>query len=260
MRELGLARRLASGGPVVCGWSGLSDPLIGEAIAAAGFEAVCVDCQHGHQGLEMLKATLLGIVAGGAAPVMRIPLDDVALGARALDLGFEAVIAPMVNSRADAEHLVDALKYPPLGNRSWGPARMMHVWNHDGATLDANTWLGAANGLQLVLAMIETGAAVEAAGDIAAVEGIDGLFIGPADLSISLSGGTAVDPQGADVVAAMDTVAEACATHGKLATGYAQSGEIAANYRARGFRLIAGGTDYGYIREGARAKRAELGG
>ena len=249
-----LAHRLKAGETLLCGWTQLADPLAAEAIAASGFPAVNIDCQHGYAGYEAMKASLFGVLAGGAAPIVRIPHGDFAFAARALDLGAEAVIAPMINSASDAKRYVEAAKYPPLGERSWGPSRMMHVWG-----MDKDQWLAAANGLQLTLAMIETRAAVDAVDEIAAVEGIDGLFIGPADMSVSASGGAAMDPENSSVLATMDAVADACKRHGKFATGYAQSPKLADEYRKRGYCLIACGSDYRFICAGATATLQQYG-
>ncbi|MCC0016910.1 MAG: hypothetical protein H6878_11625 [Rhodobiaceae bacterium] len=248
MGKPSLAARLKAGEFILSGWSQLSDPLATEAIAAAGFSAICIDCQHGYAGYEGMKANVLACAAGGAAPIVRMPHGDYAFAARALDMGAEAVIAPMINSLEDAHRLVEATRYPPVGERSWGPARMMHVWG-----MDKDAWAREGNTLQLVFAMIETEAAVAAADAIAGVDGVDGLFIGPADMSLSASRGGLVDPDAASVLAGMDAVAAACKAHGKLATGYAQTPKLADAYRARGFRLVCCGSDYGFVREGARA-------
>lgn len=250
-----LAARLAAGEFVLSGWVQLADPLASEAVAAAGFGAVCIDCQHGYAGYEAAKANVLAVTAGGASPIVRMPHGDLAFGARALDLGAEALIAPMVNSADDARALVHATRYPPVGERSWGPSRMMHVWG-----MDADTWVGQANKVQLVLAMIETRQAVSAAAEIAAVEGIDGLFIGPADMSLSALEGAGARPEDASVFEAMDAVAEACANNGKHACGYAQTPKLAEGFRARGFRLVCCGSDYGFIRAGAAAALENFGG
>ena len=95
--------------------------------------------------------------------------------------------------------------------------------------------------------------------EIAAVEGIDGLFIGPADMSVSASQGAAMDPENDSVLKTMDAVAEACNRHGKYATGYAQSPKLADEYRKRGFRLISCGSDYRFICAGAAATLKQFG-
>ena len=249
-----LARRPKAGETLLTGWVQLADPLVAEAVAASGFPVVNIDCQHGYTGYEAMKANLFGVIAGGGTPIVRIPHGDFAFAARALDLGAEAIIAPMINSAADARRYVEAVKYPPVGERSWGPSRMTHVWG-----MDKDQWLKEANELQLALAMIETRAAVEAVDEIAAVEGIDGLFIGPADMSVSASQGAAMDPENDSVLKTMDAVAEACNRHGKYATGYAQSPKLADEYRKRGFRLISCGSDYRFICAGAAATLKQFG-
>lgn len=255
MGKPSLSARLRGGEFVLSGWAQLSDPLATEAIAGAGFGAICIDCQHGYAGYDGMKANVLACAAGGAAPIVRMPHGDFAFGARALDMGAEAVIAPMINSAQDAHRLVEVTKYPPVGERSWGPARMMHMWG-----MDKDAWAREGNALQLVFAMIETDAAVAAADAIAGVEGVDGLFIGPNDMSLSASRGAYTDPEAASVVAAMDAVAAACKAHGKFATGYAQTPKLADAYRARGFCLVCCGSDYGFVREGALATLAKFSG
>ena len=153
-----------------------------ETIAREGFAAVVLDMQH---GLWDTAATVAGIGAlhhAGAAPVVRVPLNDFAFVSRALDFGAEAIIAPMINSVADARHSPRVAKFPPLGERSWGPQRAMALQGKT-ATVD---YLREANDGTLTLAMIETPAALANVDAIAATPGIDALFIGPYDLSTAL--------------------------------------------------------------------------
>ncbi len=112
---------------------------------------------------------------------MRVPVGDFASASRLIDAGAAGVIAPMINSRADAERFASFAKFPPVGERSWGPRAALAL-----SGLDLQGYLASANRLTQAIAMIETREALDALDDILAVAGIDGVFIGPADLSIAL--------------------------------------------------------------------------
>ena len=120
-----LAKRLRAGETVYTGWCPLGAPIVAETLAREGFNTVALDQQH---GLWDTAATVVGIAAmraGGAAPIVRIPLSGYAVASRVLDMGAEGIVAPMINTVADARAFVSATKFPPLGERSWGPQRAM---------------------------------------------------------------------------------------------------------------------------------------
>src|SRR5688572_27261732 len=147
-----LARRLRAGETVFTGWCPLGAPVVAETLAREGFSTVTLDQQH---GLWDTAATVVGIAAvraGGAAPVVRIPLGAFAIASRVLDMGAEGIVAPMINTVADARALVSATKFPPLGERSWGPQRAMTL----AGVVDAKAYLRDANENIVNLAMIET--------------------------------------------------------------------------------------------------------
>src|SRR5262245_39150831 len=120
-----LARRLAAGETVYTGWCALPAPIVAETIGREGFAAVTIDQQHGLWDTAATAAGIAAIRMSGAAPIVRVPLGAFAVASRALDFGAEGVIAPMINTEADARAFVSATKYPPLGERSWGPTRAM---------------------------------------------------------------------------------------------------------------------------------------
>src|SRR5882672_3281043 len=169
-----LARRLRAGETVHTGWCGLPYPIVAETIAREGFVAVTVDQQH---GLWDTAATLTGIAAirqGGAAPIVRIPVNSFSTVSRALDFGAEGIIAPMINTVEDARAFVSVAKYPPVGDRSWGPHRAMTL----GEMTDQKAYLREANALTVTFAMIETKTALANLDAIAATAGIDALVVG----------------------------------------------------------------------------------
>ena len=197
MAAFSLARRLRAGETVYCGWCALGSPIIAETMAREGFAAVSVDMQHGLWDIAGAVTAIGAINAGGAAPIVRIPFSDFATVSRALDIGAEGVIAPMINTVEDAKKFVAVAKFPPLGERSWGPNRAMML----GGFTDQKAYLREANAETVTLAMIETRIALDNVEAIAATPGIDVLFVGPSDLSITLSGGTVLDPHSREVEA-----------------------------------------------------------
>ena len=245
-----LAQRLAAGETVYTGWCALPAPIIVETLAREGFVAVTIDQQH---GLWDTAATVAGIAAirqGGAAPIVRIPLGAFATASRALDFGAEGIIAPLINTPTDARAFVSAAKYPPLGDRSWGPTRAMTL----AGVADAKTYLREANANIVTLAMIETRQALDNLDAIAAVPGIDVLFVGPSDLSITLSNGSVLDPHSAEVETALDRIIAAAKKAGKIAGLYCVNAERAVACAKRGIRFLAVGSDLGMLRAGAAAQ------
>lgn len=248
-----LARALRAGESVYCAWCSIPSPLVAETIAREGFAAVTVDQQHGLYDIAAGAQAIAAIHHAGSAPIVRVPLDDFASASRMLDYGAEAVIAPMINNPADARRLVAAAKYPPLGERSFGPARAASL-----AGIDVNEYFRSANTETLALAMIETREALDSAETIAAMEGIDGLFVGPFDLSVALSNGAVLDPLSKDVEMALDVILAAAKKAGKFAGLYCSNAERALEGQKRGFRLLAVGSDMSFLRAGAAAQLRKL--
>jgi len=244
-----LARRLRAGETVHTGWCGLPYPIVAETIAREGFVAVTVDQQH---GLWDTAATLTGIAAirqGGAAPIVRIPVNSFATVSRALDFGAEGIIAPMINTQADARAYASFAKFPPIGERSWGPHRATTL----AGIPDQKVYLREANDLTVTFAMIETRTALDNVEAIARTPGIDALFLGPSDLSIALSNGANVDPMASEVDREIDRITTAATKAGKIMGAYCHSAERAMALAKRGVRFLAVGSDMGFLRAGAAA-------
>ena len=124
--QFSLARRLRAGETVHVGWATLGVPIIAESLARAGFSVVNLDQQHGLFDTDSTIAGIAAIRAAGATPSVRVPLGGVSRVSRALDFGAEAIIAPMINTVEDARALAAAAKFPPIGERSWGPPAHAH--------------------------------------------------------------------------------------------------------------------------------------
>ena len=249
-----LARSLRTGETVYCGWCALGAPVIAEWAAREGFKAVNIDQQHGQWDMAATFAAIAALSHAGAAPVVRIPLGDFAVASRVLDAGAEAIITPMINSAADARAFVAATKYPPLGERSWGPNRALALQGR----ASTPEYLREANEGTLTLAMIETKAALANVEAIAATPGLDALFIGPYDLAIALSDGAAQDITAPAVDQAIDAICAAAKKAGKIPGIYCKDAARALTMKKRGFRFLAVGSDLGFLKDGIAAQLSVL--
>jgi len=244
-----LARRLRAGETVFSGWCGLPYPIVAETIGRDGFPAVTLDSQHGLWDLNSILTAIAAIRQGGAAPIVRVPVGDFATVSRVLDFGAEGIIAPMINSAADARAFAAAAKYPPVGERSWGPHRATTL----AGLSDQAVYLREANDHVIALAMIETRTALNNLDAIVDTPGIDGLFLGPSDLSIALSEGKALDPLSKDVDRELDRILAATQRAKKIPGAYCHSAERAAALAKRGVRFLAVMSDLAMLRAGAAA-------
>lgn len=230
-------------------------PLLAGQVARLPFDGVCLDMQHGMIGFADAVQMIAAITAAGRPALVRSLWNDPAAPGQALDAGAACVIAPMVNSRGQAEALVRAAKYPPLGARSWGGYTALQS-----AGLEAGAYLRQANSLTLVFAMIETVEALEKVDEIAATPGLDGLFVGPSDLSIALSGGAGIDKTGEATLAAMAKIAAAAKRNGIVAGAFGGSAEVIRTYLGLGFTFLAAAVEVDLMQAGAEEMRRELAG
>ena len=244
-----LRKRLDAGETLYTAWSAIPDPLVAEFLARTGFDAVTLDMQHGCHSTESVMRGVPAVMLAGKPAIVRIPVGRFDMASRALDFGAAAVIAPMVNSLADARLFAAAMKFPPVGERSWGPTRVLGLRSEK----DPQAYLEAANGDTLAIAMIETRAALAVLDEILGLPGIDGVFVGPSDFSIAWSGGKRIDPGNGDMLKGAADVAERTRKAGKIPCTLAITGEAARKFRDMGFRLIALGSDFGYLTAGAAA-------
>ena len=211
-------------------WLTIPDAHLAEMVAARGVtEAVTVDLQHGLFDQVSAVHAFRAVAAHGLAPMVRLPGIDAALAGYLLDAGAAGVIAPMVETVAEAEALVAACRYPPRGRRSHGPIR---------TALRPGADAFAAAEEAVVFAMIETADGLERCEAIAAVPGLDGLFIGPGDLGLALGSGAGQDRTEPELVAAFTRVLAACRSAGKHAGMHAATAGYAARMAAEGFDLV----------------------
>ncbi len=220
----------AAGRPARNAWLTIPDAYLAEMVAARGIaEAVTLDLQHGLFDRDTAVHAIRAIAAHGAAPLVRLPGIDAALAGYVLDAGAAGVIAPQVESVAEAEALVAACHYPPAGRRSHGPTRV---------ALRPGSDAFAAAEQALVFAMIETREGLQQCEAMAATDGLDGLFVGPGDLGLSLGFGTGQDRQEPELQDAIARVLAACRTAGKRAAIHAATTQYAARMARSGFDLV----------------------
>jgi 4-hydroxy-2-oxoheptanedioate aldolase len=245
-----LSQRLGkgTGSGLLTGWIGIPDPLVASVIAREDFDAVTLDMQHGFVDVSSAVNGIAQIALAGKPAIIRIPVGEFATASRMLDAGASGIIAPMVNTVEDARLLAAYTKYPPRGERSWGPAVALNI-----SGVAMTDYLARANGLTVTIAMVETREAMAALDEILGVDGIDGVLVGPSDLSITLSNGANVNASRQDVTDALEHVARRCKAHGKAACTFAPSGERARDLIKVGYDLLAIGTDIMQIRAGCQA-------
>jgi 4-hydroxy-2-oxoheptanedioate aldolase len=201
-----------------------------------------------------LVAGIAAVRQAGSAPLVRVPLGDFAMVSRVLDFGAEGVIAPMINTAADARAFAAAAKFPPVGERSWGPNRACMI----AGIADPKDYLATANDSIVTLAMIETREALANIDAIVATPGIDGLFLGPSDLSIALSEGRILQPESNEVGVELDRIVAAAQRANKIAGAYCASAERALAVARRGVRFCAISSDMVFLRAGAAAQLNRL--
>lgn len=254
MAVLTLASRLRAGENLVSGWITLPEPLIAELASRQPFDAVALDMQHGLQDMASVMRSISAIVLVGKPAMVRLAVNDMATASRILDFGAEAVIAPMINSAEEARALVAATKYPPVGERSWGPVRAMALQGIDTPAKQ----LATANRNVMTFAMIETDRALAALDDILSVEGLDGCFVGPSDLSVTFSSGEKITPTEDWLDEPISLIADKVNAAQKIAGIFAVNPARARHFRGMGYRLIALGSDQLYLADGIKAMLAGL--
>jgi 4-hydroxy-2-oxoheptanedioate aldolase len=249
----GIRRNWAAGKPVVNGWLSIACPFTAEIMAAQGYDSLTIDLQHGLVGYEAAATMLQAMRASGVTPMARVPWLDPADIMKALDAGAYGVICPMISTAEEAERLVSYMRYPPRGVRSFGPTR-------------ANFSAGADYGQQadselLCFAMIETAEALANVEAIASTPGLDGLYIGPADLTLGLTGRkypTGFDREEPEMVKAIQSVLKAAHKAGIRGGLHCGAPAYAAKAVGWGFDLVTISNDVRLLAGAAGASVAAV--
>lgn len=219
----------------VNGWITIPNAYSAALFAGAGWDSVTLDAQHGLFDDAGVYTVLQALCATTPKRYVRVPANEAWLVARALDAGADGVIAPMVNSVEEAKRLADAAWYPPRGRRSFGPS--LAALRAGGRPYEA------AAGDISVFAMIETAEALAAVSEIAAVDGITGLYVGPNDLALALGLGPGSDREEPQLIEAFTRIVQAGAANGKIVGIYCSSAAYARRMAELGFGMVTSGSD-----------------
>lgn len=209
-------------------WLTIPSAYSAEIVAHAGFDWVCIDMQHGHIDYHVGITMLLALATTDTMPFVRVPWNEPGIIGKVLDAGAMGVIIPMVNSPDEARAAVAACRYPPLGARSYGPGRVTLYAGAD--------YFDHANDEIAVIPMVETAVALDNLEEILSVPGIDAVYVGPADLSISLGMRPGLVNEGT-WEEARQRIARACHTHG-VVSGIHANVALAPMHAAAGYRMI----------------------
>ncbi|WP_019814076.1 HpcH/HpaI aldolase family protein [Saccharomonospora saliphila] len=223
-------------------WTVLDAPVATERLARLGYDYIAVDGQHGLVGYSGILGAMMAVDAGGASVgLVRVEQNSGAVIGRALDAGAAGVIVPLIDTAADAAEAVSATRYPPRGRRSYGPMRAGLRIGPRPADSDAST---------VVLAMIETPEGLANVREICATDGLDGVYVGPSDLSLALGGAYPGDPSVADAFAdALATVRTAAEEAGIAAGIHVPDGATAARRLAEGYTFASIASDLVHLEQ-----------
>ncbi|WP_418667636.1 HpcH/HpaI aldolase family protein [Allofournierella sp.] len=227
-----LARRLRAGKPVSAAWAQLGSNVSAEIFAEAGFDALIIDMEHGPWDMQNTLAAMQACKGTGCVPFVRVPWNDMVWCKRALDLGAGGVHVPYISTREEAEYAVRCCKYPTAGGvRGIAGSQRAVCYG-----LDKADYYARADRDIVVMLAIESPEGVANIDAIAAVEGVDGIFIGPSDLSTTM--GHLADPSQPDVQAAIRTIEAAAKAHGRFLGTIAPDFEGAKKLYDRGYSLV----------------------
>lgn len=226
-------------------WSVLDSPISNERLGMLGFDYMALDGQHGLMGYSGILSNLMAIdAAHGPAGIVRVEANNVSVIGQALDAGARGVIVPLVNTAAEAEEAVRSARYPGRGGRSYGPMR---------SGLRIGPVPEAANDSILLLVMIETPEGLANVEEICAVDGVDGVYVGPSDLCLAVGGKFPNDPDVAPAFnAAISKVLESANAANKIAGIHTAGGTIAKERIAQGFTFITLASDLTHLEIAAR--------
>lgn len=235
---------------VTLGWLSIPNTFSAEMMARQGYDALCVDLQHGLSEMSDVAPMLQAISQTETVPVVRVAWNDPATIMKALDLGAYAIIVPLVNNAEEAARAVAACRYPPDGMRSSGPVRAMHY--------AGGNYFGEANDEIVVMAMIETKEGLENLEEICATPGLDAVYIGPADLSFALGLPPRADNPDPTHLATCDKIRDTAHKHGVKAVMHCAGAEFAAGAVERGFDMVMLTSDLACMTAEAKSRLDDL--
>jgi len=248
MRVNRLQELFREGTTAVNAWISCDSPYVAEVLSHAGYDAVTIDLQHGMFGIDRAIALLQGVSAGPALPMVRCTQLDPAEIGKLLDAGAYGLICPSIDSAAQCAALVAACRYPPAGSRSYGPARGLLYGGPD--------YLQHADATVQVWAMVESRAALDHLEEIVVVPGLDGIYVGPNDLALSLGVAPATIPIAPAVEQALARVMTVAHAAGVAVGAYCADAEMARRLGDAGFDLVTPGNDVVLVKDSAEQRLA----
>ena len=250
MRINQLKQLAENGNSAVNAWLSSESGYVAEVLGYSGYDAVTVDLQHGQFGIDAVPRLLQAISATPAMPWVRCSGNDLAEINKLLDMGAYGIICPMIETVEQAEELVKATRYAPMGRRSFGPARGLLYGGAD--------YLNQANDNIIVLAMIETPKGLENAEEILQVPGLDGIYIGPNDLALSLGISPAQHWQETELSVHIPNLINLCQKYKKYSGIFCSDVEMASAMMGFGASLVTPGNDIQMLRSEASKRIYEL--
>jgi 4-hydroxy-2-oxoheptanedioate aldolase len=229
-------------------WCHLPTPFASEIVGRAGYDWACLDQQHGLIRDDVLHALILALEVTSTPALVRVAANDPTCITRALDLGADGVIVPMVDDAEDARRAVAACRYAPLGERSWGPIRP--VMRDPAFTAERS------NSAVRCIVMAETRTALQHIDDIASVPGVDGIFVGPSDLAVSLGRHPRPSVVSGEQTEMLQPLLRACERHGVVPGAWSAGPDAARAWVGAGFRLVSVNTDSRLLLGAASAELA----
>ncbi|MEJ1158999.1 HpcH/HpaI aldolase family protein [Prosthecomicrobium sp. N25] len=225
-----LRSKLKSGGTVFGAWAVLPTAFAAELMCVGDIDYVCIDQQHGLIDYSVAVEMLRAIEGRGVVGMTRVPANEAWMIGKALDAGMQGVVVPMIETAEEAARAVRSCRYYPKGHRSFGPARASMVMDsRDMAVVGDEV---------MCLVMVETRKGLENIDEICATPGLDGIYVGPADLALGLGLPPNLDKEEPEHVAAVRRILEACQRHGIVPGIQCGSGKAARKFADMGYRFI----------------------
>ncbi len=249
MRENKVRTILKQGGTVVNGWLGIPSSMAAENMAQANWDSLTVDLQHGLVDYQTAISMFQAITTTPTIPLARVPWLEPGIIMKLLDAGAYGIVCPMINSREECEAFVGACRYAPDGYRSFGPVRA--AWY-----AGADYWQHA-NETVLTMAMIETKKAVDSIDDILSVPGLDAIYVGPSDLSLSIGCKPGFPPED-KAVELIKVIADAAKRHGIYAGIHCGSTAMGKQMVEMGYQFITMLADNAFLAAAAKKAVAEM--
>lgn len=248
-----LKKLWSEGKPTINGWCSIGNSFVAEIMANQEYDSITIDAQHGALDYSHMLPMLQAMLASGTFPMVRVPWMEPGIIMKALDAGAYGIICPMISTAAQAAEFVSYMRYPPLGQRSYGPTRVSFS--------AGSNYASEANEEILAFAMIETAQGMAELKEIAATPGLDGIYVGPADLTLSLTKGRlppGFDREEPEMISILQEIALVCKRSGIRAGLHCGAVEYAQRAIEWGFDMTTVASDVRLLSTSAGASVAKF--